>query len=261
LVAAVADRTRLWTPLLRRLGQTCPSCAVHGDVSEGFAGEGDVDVVAPERDLGVVEAEFRAWARSSGLGPTVACTHRPGVLVLAALAPAAGEPFFEVEARHTRYFRGRTLWRAPDLVDLVEEGDYRRLRPGAAGLLKLVPNGIRPGGRPKWSAAKRARVSQRLRADPEGARLAARLFGRARGAALRAADAVAAGGWDRRASLLLELWAASGAITEIPALARRVRARARPRCLVLDAVKGGRRVSGDREEWLTLVARDHPVDR
>jgi hypothetical protein len=135
------------------------------------------------------------------------------------------------------------------------------VRRGAAGLLKLVPNGVRAGGRPKWSGPKLARVAAHLRADPEGTRRAAALFGSARRAALRVADATARGRWDRTSALALEGWALAGALGELATLVARARFRARRarRCAVLQAVARGRLVEGDRAAWLASVARDHVV--
>lgn len=257
------DRSELWLALLRRLTAASPSWAVHGEVAEGFAGTGDVDLVAPAEELARVEHEFRTWASHSGLGPVVSCRHRPGALILVTPGPT-GTPLFELEVRYERYFKGWTAWRAEDLapVAVMHADGYRCLRPGAAGLLKLVPNGLRPGGRPKWSAAKRERVAERLRRDPEGVQMAAALFGRARRAVSAGADSVAAGGWDRRAMVAAEMWALAYAAAEGRGMVARARFRARGdrRCLVLSTIGDHDRViEGDPARWLALVAEDHTV--
>jgi len=256
------NRSEMWLALLRRCARASPRWAVHGDLAEGFAGEGDVDLVAPENDLGRVRELFGEWASESGLGPVVACRHRDGVLILVALG-APGEVMFELEVRFERYFKGATLWRAEDLAPLFVADDrlgVRRLREGAAGLLKLVPNGLAPGGRPKWDRAKRDRVAGRLGRDPGGVAAAAVLFGAARPAALAGARAVAEGRWDRRAMLALEAWAFGRGVLETATASRRAaaRVRGRPRCLVLEAIAAGRLVD-DPEAWAERASRDHDV--
>jgi hypothetical protein len=255
---AAPDRSEAWRSLLVTLTQASERVAVHGDVREGFAGEGDVDLVAPRAELALVEDAFRAWAAERGLAPAPSCRHRQGALILVALG-APDEPFWELEVRHERYFKGWTMWRAEELfsLTLLDPEGYRRIRPGAAGMLKLVPNGLRPGGRPKWDRVKRERVAQRLRADPEGERAAAALLGAARCPAVRLGEAVAAGGWDRRAAAALEAWALLRGLGEVPTLVRRVRGR-RARCTVLDAVARGRVVELP-EQWLVRAAHDHDV--
>jgi hypothetical protein len=258
-MTGVADRSGPWLALLGRLAASVPGAAVHGDVGEGFAGEGDVDLVAPAAALGDVEDAFRAWADEVGLRPVFSCRHREGALVLVALG-APGEPLWELEVRFERYFKGWTMWRAEDLGGWTSIGaaGYRRLRPGVAGLLKLVPNGLRAGGRPKWPPAKRARVAERLRADPEGVRAAAALLGPVRGAAERAAAAMARGEWDRRAAATVEAWALARGMAELPTLVRRVRARAGGTCELLATVSRHRGlVPGDPRAWAARVAADH----
>jgi hypothetical protein len=256
------DRSSRWLELLRAVTERSERWAVHGDVAEGFSGEGDVDLAVPADDWPELEHEFVAWARATGLGPVVSCRHRPGVLILVALAPEAA-PFYEVEARAERYFKGWTAYRAEDLAPLMEmdPAGYRKLRPGAAALLKLVPNGLRTAGRPKWGGAKLDRVSARLRADPAGVEAAAALFGAASASVAAGARAVAAGGWDRRAMAAAEARAALQALRHGTTLYRRARFRigSPPRCEVLEAVARGRLVPGDAERWLAAVTRDHRI--
>ncbi|MFN2490070.1 MAG: hypothetical protein ABR529_10090 [Actinomycetota bacterium] len=258
------DRSALWLDLMRRVTQSCPRAAVHGHVAEGFAGEGDVDLLVPESEWAVLEREFDAWARRSLLGPVVACRHRAGVLILVALADE-GAPFFELEARARRFFKGSTLYVAQDFGPVLETAPdgYRRVRAGAAGLLKLVPNGLARGGGLKWKGAKAERVGRLLAEDPDGVRVAAELFALPRGPLVAAADSMAHGGWDRRAVLVLQASAAARGVLELPTLVARARARLGPggRCLVLETIgKHKRRVPGDRREWLRRAAVDHRVD-
>lgn len=260
--ASVADRSAEWLGLLRRFAARSPRWAVHGDVTEGFTAEGDVDLIAAEGDWPAISEEFAAWRTESGLGPVVVCPHRPGVMVLVAL-PRNGGPFYELEVRARRHFKGSTLWTADRLAPLTEiapEG-YRRVRAGAAGVLKLLPNGLAGAGGPKWNAAKRDRVARRLAADREGVQAACCLFGLAARAAERGAEAVAAGGWSRRDMLVVEGWALLRSLGEWRTLWSRARFRTgrAGRCAVLEAVAGGRRVPADEDAWLTAVAADHEV--
>ena len=78
------------------------------------------------------------------------------------------------------------------------------MRPGAEGLLKLVLNGSRWGGRPNFEGLRTKHVAELLDQDEEGARLCAPLFGPAAPAVLALADSVRAGGWDRTAMLKVE---------------------------------------------------------
>ena len=258
------DRSSIWLALLRHLSDADPTWGAGGDVEEGFAGLGDVDLVAPHPTWAQLEGSFLRWARERGLGPVVSCPHRAGTLVLLALGPP-GELFFELEATATKYLRGRVLYRAEDLTGLMtmDPRGFRRIRPGARSLLKFMPNGIKWGGRRRWSRDKAERVLEGVRADPEGARAAARLFTPIHEALLRAAQAAADGRWDRRALLEVEAWAlARSAGHPREALGRLgERLRGRRNCAVLRAIGSGRRVPGDPEQWLAEVERDHDVHR
>lgn len=259
---APTDRSALWLPLLRALSDGSQAWGVGGDVEEGFAGLGDIDVVAPHGTWPELERKFVSWAAERGLGPVVTCRHRAGTLVLLALGPP-GEMFFELEATAAKYLRGRTLYRAEDLTELMidDERGFRRLRPGARSLLKFMPNGIKWGGRLRWSRDKARRVLEGVRADPEGARAAARLFAPVHDALLRAAQAAADGGGDRRAMLEVEAWALGRSAAHPTEAVRRLggRLRGRRSCAVLRAIGAGRRVPGDSGQWLAEVGRDHTV--
>lgn len=256
------DRAEPWVDLLRRLTAACPVAAADGDLDEGFTGAGDVDVVAPVSEWPAVAAEFRAWSDERALSPVVTCRHRDGVLILVALGE--GQTFWELEVRARRYFRGGHLFSAEDLVPLMGEDPrgFRRVAPGAGGLIKLLPNGLAPGGRLKWKREKADRVFARLRDDPAGAAAAVRLYGSAGGAVVRLSGAAAEGRWDRGAALLVEGWALLRALRRPGVLVGRGVARLTDRpCLVQRAVAGGRRRPVDTSSWLELVARDHDVHR
>ncbi len=259
---APTDRSSTWLTLLRHLSDADPAWGAGGDVEEGFAGLGDVDIVAPHKTWPRLERSFVSWAGASGLGAVVSCPHRAGTLVLVALGPP-GELFFELEATGTKYLRGRTLYRAEDLTGLMimDPRGFRSLRPGARSLLKFMPNGIKWGGRLRWSRDKAARVLEGVRADPEGARAASRLFAPVHDALLRAAQTAADGRWDRRAMLEVEAWALARTAAHPTEAFRRLTGRLRGRrsCAVLRAIGAGRRVPGDAGPWLATVGRDHTV--
>jgi hypothetical protein len=256
------DRSSIWLVLLRHLSDADPAWGAGGDVEEGFAGLGDIDIVAPHTTWPRLERSFVTWAREGGLGEVVSCPHRAGTLVLLALGPP-GELFFELEATATKYLRGRALYRAEDLTGLMimDPRGFRRIRPGARSLLKFMPNGIKWGGRLRWSRDKAERVLEGVRADPEGARAAARLFAPVHDALLRAAQAAADGRWDRRAMLEVEAWALGRSAVHPTEAVRRLggRLRGRRSCAVLRAIGAGRRVPGDAGQWLAAVGRDHTV--
>ena len=255
------DRSPLWLPLLRRLTEVSPSWVVWKNVESAVTGIGDIDSAAPREDWPMLTGEFRRWAGSNGLGPVIACPHAPNLLHLVALDGPA--PFFEVDLVARKVFLGSTLFVPGDLLPLSEldARGFRRARPGTEGLIKLINNGARRDGRPNEEGLRAKRIPDLLARDPQGVReTARRLFGPARRAAIQLADAVAAGSWDRRAMLALQGWFLVRAVGEPASVVARVRFRSnRDKCPVLVAVFSGRRVPGDRREWIDRVARDHEV--
>jgi hypothetical protein len=267
------DRAALWVPLLRRLTESSELWTVRGNVEGGLGGEGDIDLVAPKRDWGAIEDHFRRWADENGIGPVISCRHVFEGLILIAVGGSAaagaqnerapGSVFFELEVRAARYFRGGTLFEASDLApySVVNAHGFREVRPGAEGLLRLVLNGLGRAGRPWPRKLEAKQVPDLLAADPDGVRAAGRLFGPARSAVVRAAESVAAGGWDRRSMIVVEAWALVRALSSPRLLVARTRWRATGRpCVVQDAITNhGRHIPGDPEAWLAVAAHDHPV--
>lgn len=199
------DRSDLWSSLLIRLTRASSAWAVSGNVEEGLAGEGDVDLVAPPADWRVVEEEFRRWAEGNGLEPVISCPHRPGVLLLVAVGDPS-TPVYKLEVLGYRHFRGARMYSAEDLVPAMEMDPrgWRRLRPGSGALIKLVPNGVTWTGGLKWTGSKAARVLGLLQQDPEGVHLAAQAFGSVRGLVEAAGRAAGTGRWPRTRLLALE---------------------------------------------------------
>jgi hypothetical protein len=257
------DRTGVWLDLLRRLTLRIPRWMAMKSVESALTGEGDVDSVAPLEDWGSVEREFRRWASAHDLGPVVACAHVPYVLHLIALDPQRAL-FFELDVNRRKIFLGSTLFYPHDLLPLsrIDERGFRRLRPGAEGLIKLVQNGAKRGGRPNWSGIRKKRIIELLREDPPGVREGALLFGRGSGAIFVAANSLLDGKWNGRAMLTVEGWCLLSGLCDPLALAARARFRiVSQRCPVLRAVfQGGRQVplaTTERMNWLRDVAVSH----
>jgi hypothetical protein len=239
-----------------------PGWLIWKNADAAIAGRGDIDSVAPRRDWAIVEREFRDWARASGLGPVVVCRHIPKMLDLIALADPA-EPFMELDLNCGKVFRGSVLFRPEELLPLsvVDPRGFRRLRPGAEGLLLLVFNGMSRGGGVRPSELERRRIPELLWTDRAGMRLAAELFGPATGAILRAAEGLLEGRWDRRALVEVEAWSVARNVTDPATAINRAwfRLVSKWRCPVLRAVFSGRSLPADREEWLHRAARTHPI--
>ncbi len=260
--AGASDRTGPWLTLLGRLTERVPGWMVMKSVESALTGTGDVDSVAPLEAWPRVIDQVRTWAGEHGLGPVIVCPHVPNVLHLITLDP--DRPFFfELDVNRRKIFLGSTLFYPRDLfaLSVVDTRGFRITRPGTEGLLKLVQNGAKRGGRPDWEGIRRKRVAELLATDPEGVRAGARLFGRGADAVVRVANAVLEGRWDRKSMLQVEAHCILRGLGDVTALAARVRFRiVRRRCPVLKAVfEGARQVPGDRHAWLEAVRRSHEV--
>ena len=142
------------------------------------------------------EHEFATWAKSNGLGPVISCPHAPFLVHLVALDQSApAETFFELDVNRRKVFLGSTLFLPADLRPLARVNDegFRRLRPGAEGLLKLVHNGTKRRGRQNEEGLKTKRIPELLAEDWEGVEQAALLFKSGRSAVLDSARAVVEG--------------------------------------------------------------------
>ena len=255
------DRYELWRRLLLDLTEAAPNWGVAGNVDEGLSGDGDVDLIAPVAEWHAVEQHFCAWAEAHGLSAVVSCNHRPGVLELVALGTGE-KPVYQVEVLGFRHFRGARLYRAEDLSAALEMDPrgWRRLRPGAAGVVKLLPNGVTWSGGLKWRGAKAQRVLTLLRDDPEGVRAAARAFGSVQGLVATAAARAGQGRWSRSRMSLIGLWALLRGLAHPKSFVARAGFRfRRDRCELLATVKNQELVRSDPEEWLSRVAADHDV--
>ena len=156
------------------------------------------------------------------------------------------------------------MFRAESLSPLMEidERGFRRLRPGAEGIMLLLGNGTKWGGRPNPAGLQRKRIPEILLRDPEGVKAtAASLFGSAGSALVRAAEQAAIGQWDHRKMLEVEAWAIAKAVTEPRVAVSRLWAKPIKRiCPVLRTIfTDNRRKPVDLDSWLNQVRKAHPV--
>jgi len=254
------QRRDLWLALLRRLTHVSSSFLVWKNVESALEGQGDIDAAAAPADWDVLEEQFLEWARELDLLPAALCHHIPGGRNLIA-APVGTPTFFELSIKHDKAFRGSTLFVLDDLVAMSDMDDrgFRKLRPGAEGLLKLVLNGSKWLGRPNVEGLTGKHVRELVASDPEGVAMASKVFGRAEGAARSLATAVAEGRWDRRAMCTIEANAVVKGFRHPSVMARRAwfRLTAQRQCPVVYAIGHGRVISEPRDAWLADVARGH----
>ncbi len=256
------DRASVLLPLFRSLSALCPSSAVWKNADPALAGVGDVDWVAPAGVWDAIVDQVRTWAPTAGLGPVVVCRHLPDGMFVLALDGA--REFFQLDLRCRATFRGSTVFRVEQLAAMttMDPRGFRRLRPGAEGLLKFVLKGLDWGGRPRPRGLHSERVLDLLREDPTGVRQAAALFEPAADALILATEAFQNNRWHRSAMLAVELLCSAKALRE-PAVAMgraRFRAYDMSRCPVLQASIGGKRhPPPDYDAWLTRVGQAHEV--
>jgi hypothetical protein len=249
--------------LLRELTNATPDWTVWKNAESALTGTGDVDSAAPKPAWPVVSHTYLGWAADQALGPAIVCRHIPRTLNLLALLPDDAA-LLQLEVKAGATWRGSLQFRAADILALsaVGEDGFRRLRPGAEGLLKLLNNGTIRGGAPNWPGIRDKEVVELLQADPQGVAAMAARFGPARSSVLRAAEAVVSGGWDRTAVATVEAWAVAKALIQPHVVAERLwfRAVRKPTCPVLQVVyRKDRRVQGDVDAWLANVRKTHVV--
>ncbi|MDQ3659508.1 MAG: hypothetical protein M3454_00300 [Actinomycetota bacterium] len=259
-----AAHTEQWIDLLARIASKEGPAVVWKNVEAALSGEGDLDVMAPRSAWQEIERSFRSWATDHDLGAVAVCTHIPGTMYLIAVDPTE-RAFLQLDVKDRATFRGATVFE-PEALEDVSETDgrgFRRLRPGAEGLFKLVINGISSGGRPDDKNLAKERVAELLGADEEGYRRAAGLLGPVGKAAAKGAQATAAGGWNRRAMASVESYYLAKAGTEPRiAFSRLVARRAKKTCpVIIQSLRARRRVPEDVDGWVDLVAETHAVYR
>jgi hypothetical protein len=243
-----------WLPLLRRLTQLSPDWAVWKNADSALRGQGDIDSVSVRAEREALIREFRSWARENALGPVFTCTHVPGVVLVVALRD---REFVELDLCERAVFRGSPLFGAADLRHLMimDDRGFRRLRPGAEGLLLLFFLGMKYGGRPARGVLQRKGITDLLDSDAEGVKGATALFGAAMKPAARLASAVLGDAWDRQSALQVEAWAAARTL-RYPHVAKSRAAFRLSRgrnCLIWPILRRGRRIEGDVDAWLSVA--------
>ena len=257
------DCSSLLLPLFRSLTELAPSCVVWKNTDMALSGVGDVDCMAPQVIWSSIIAQVRLWASEAELGPVIVCNHVPDGMFVIALNGT--DEFFQLDVRSRVSFRGSAVFRAEDLAHLaqMDRRGFRRLRPGAEGLLKLVLKGIAWGGRPRLEKLRSEGVVGLIDQDIVGVRQAAELFKPVSNALVSAAESFRDGRWDSRTMLALEVVCCLKALTHPQVALGRARSRARgaARCPVVEAsIKGSRRLpADDYTSWLSRVSEFHPV--
>ena len=257
------DRTEMWLDLLRRVTREVPTWSTWKNVDSAFAGTGDVDSLAPPSAWPAIRQVFVDWATEREYGPVVVCPHvRLGPHFIT-LQP--GAPYIvQLDVKERATFRGSTLIDADELMGLcvLDDRGFRRVRQGADGVIRLLSNGVRPGGRMNAEGLAKKNVKRLLAADPEGVEAMARLFGPARSAVVAGAQAVVGGGWDRRAMAIVEGWSLARSTAEPRLAATRLwfAQVEKKRCAVISLIRDDdRRVPRNPEAWLERVGEHHEV--
>jgi hypothetical protein len=260
--APTHDRTSTWISLLRRLTDEQPSWLVLKHPESAFTGSGDVDAAAPRASWAAIESTFCSWAIEHDLGEVISCPHAPGWLHLVALDPLGGR-FYELDLNERKVLLGSTFYRAEDLLPLAttDSRGFRRVRPGAEGLIKLIHNGTRRGGRTNPEGLRVKQVLELMAEDQAGVELASALFGRAANAIMRGARACLAGRWDRPSMIAVELrFLLRAPLEPRMVLWRLVFRRRKVRCPVLRTVFLDRRQPpADPGLWIEAVRQNHRV--
>lgn len=256
-------RREMWLSLLTRLTDAFPRWAVWKNVESALSGTGDVDSFAPPGDWVAIFETFRAWSEENELGPLIVCRHIPQGPHYIALQQES--PYLvQLDVKNRGTFRGSTLIDYKTLLPLseIDERGFRRVRPGAEGIIKLCMNGTLRDGGPNVEGLKQKNVRSLLAADPVGVQMASELLGRASGAVMDGAQAVIEGSWDRRAMQIVNAWSIIRGVTEpTVSLSRLYFLKiAGPRCPVIQLIRRENRVvPADREAWLASVADDHDI--
>jgi hypothetical protein len=259
------DRRELWLPLLRELTRTIPGWSAWKDIRSALVGHGDVDSLAGQSDWPAIEGTWLRWVRANGLRPAIVCRHVPQGPHMVALDPSS--PWLvQLDVKELVTFRGSAILSARQILPLsiTDDQGVRRVRPGVEGILKLVMNGMKRGGRQNAEGLATKRVRELLAVDQAGVIEASRLFGAAQPAVVSAADAVLQGGWDADAARTVDRWALRASWRSPSTALSRLWFNAvdKRRCPVLVSIRQqDRRVPEDREGWLAAVrkSRRHRV--
>ncbi|HET8739254.1 MAG TPA: hypothetical protein VFO17_05940 [Acidimicrobiia bacterium] len=257
------DLSALWLPLLRDLTERFPGWTVWKNPESAFDGPGDIDSLAPREQWDSIERVFKTWAKDNGFRPTIVCRHVPqGPHFITVVHPWPHMLILDVKELST--WRGSTLidHRRAGQVSEVGHDGFRRIRPGAEGVAKLLLNGVLPGGRKNEKGLEAKRVQTLLVSDPEGAELALGWVGPVSGTLRRGIDAYLGGGWDRQAMLTIEVFCTLRSLGEPRTAVSRLRfKRAIKQCDILQSVrKRHRAIPDDAQQWYREISVNHEVD-
>jgi hypothetical protein len=241
--------------LLRRLTAATPRFVLAKGERSALQGTGDIDAAAPAEDWPLLFDAAADWASDTGRGPVLACTHIPGMLVLAVVERARPVTLVQIDVLDHRSVRGTPVLRARDLgwqATIVPSG-YRRASRAGEALARLVLD--------EWPAWKHRApetldsLGALLRADDgETSALAAQIDPDL----ARALVALAEGRHPGAALRKLELKAFARTAREPRAFLRRLAAAPpRRRCPLLHALRAERTVTEDLDTWLGRVNRAH----
>jgi hypothetical protein len=248
-----------WLPLLRRLSDISPGWGVWKNADRAITISGDIDSVSPPVDREPLLREFTSWALSNSMGPIFVCRHLPGSALGVALRDR--RELVELQLCERAMFRGSTLFTARDLAPLMmmDARGFRRLRPGAEGLLLLFHNAMERGGRPLLDGQKAQRLLELMREDPDGMEGATAVFGSVREDARRVALAALDGAWARRSALHVEFWAIARGLRDVRLFAARAAysLSGGRYCALLPVLRRGRQLDGDIDAWLARAVRTH----
>ncbi|HEV2756066.1 MAG TPA: hypothetical protein VG318_09860 [Actinomycetota bacterium] len=248
--------------LFQSLTERVPEWGVWKNAEASLRGEGDVDSSGPEAAAPVVFEAFAGWARAGGAGAAVRCPHSPGLTIMVAAGRNQPE-LLQFDLWHRAHLRAAEVldWRRILPLMEMDERGFRRSRRGAEGVLLMLFNGMRRGGRPDAAALERKHVRELLVEDPGGVPAAVAALGLPRSVEAVAA-AVVAGKWDRPAALTVEAGMALRALRRPLSVSRRLAFRARPTpCAVIAALAHRREVPSRLDRWLEEVAASHEVVR
>ncbi len=258
------DLLELWLSLLRDLTARFPSWAVWKNPESAFSGPGDIDSLAPPEQWHAIEGAFKEWVAANELRPSIVCRHVPqGPHFITFHSEWPHMLILDVKELST--WRGSTLIHHRDLAEITAVGDqgFRRMRSGAEGVVKLLLNGILPGGRQNEEGLEKKRVHALLSDDPEGVELTIERMGLLSGMLRNGVGAFLDGGWDRRSMLAVEIGFGLRTFSEPRIAVSRLwfKHHLIKQCDVLQSVrKHDRAIPGDPEEWFRRVAINHEVD-
>jgi hypothetical protein len=217
--------------------------------------------VAATADWPIIERLFRRWVEDEGLTDVGVCRHIWRGPNFVARDPSS--PYLLVlDVKAMRTFRGSPLMTAADGLALseVDDAGFRRIRPGAEGVIKLLHNGTTRRGRADQGGLDRKGVVALLRTDPEGADLAAGWVGRAAPALRRSIAAVVSGGWSQRDMTVVQAWCLARGLADPGTPARQLRLRATgERCpFVRLTRRDHRRLPAESDAWVASMRSAHP---